>query len=58
MARPRPDSLQVLNRKRDLIGAAIANRESASSTSLSASYGLPITEVQRLLKLKGVRDDG
>lgn len=57
MAR-RPDSQQVINRKRDLVTSAITGRVSANSTMLSASFGLPVTEVQRLLKLKGVRDDG
>lgn len=47
-----------LSRKIMLVGAAIKGRQSASSTSLSASYGLQIEQVRRVLTSQGVRDDG
>lgn len=57
MAR-RPDSQSVTNRKYELVRAAIAGRESASSTALSASYGLPADEIRKVLREARISDDG
>lgn len=54
----RPDSAVVIQRKYDLVRAAIRGRQSASSTTLSASYGLAPELVRNVLRETGVRDDG
>lgn len=57
-SRIRPTAAQVLSEKRGLVSAVIHGKESASSTSLSRSYDLPIDQVQALMRVNGVRDDG
>lgn len=54
----RPNPAQVLSRKRGLVADAAKGRASASSSNLSASYGLPVQDVQRILREMGVHDDG
>lgn len=47
-----------LQRQRSAVSTALTGRTSASSTNLSASYGLPLDQVQALMRVNGVRDDG
>jgi predicted transcriptional regulator len=44
--------------KRHALSAALTGKAEASSTSLSASYGLPVPEVQRAMRSMGVIDNG
>ena len=53
----RPDAAVVVQRKRELIGNAIRGKSSASSTALSASFGLPVEDVKRILKAARISDD-
>lgn len=54
----RKDSPLIIQRKRDMIAARIEGQASASSSALSAAFGLPVDEVRHFLRCKGVRDDG
>lgn len=54
----RPNPAQLRQQQSELVIAAIAGRPSASSSSLSRSYGLSVEDVRRILQSKGVRDDG
>lgn len=54
----RPNPAVVLGTKLSLIQSAIQGRDEASSSSLSASYGLPIEHVRKILQQQGVRDNG
>jgi hypothetical protein len=56
MAR-KPSAVELYNQRAELIGRAIAGRVSASGSSLSASYNLPVEQVRKILISKGVRDD-
>lgn len=58
MARIRQSPAIVLNTKRVLVSQVIRGRESASSTSLAASYDLDVEQVRALMRVNGVRDDG
>lgn len=49
---------QILTQKQSAVAAQVEGRPSASSSSLSASFGLPVEDVRRILRSKGVRDDG
>lgn len=57
MAR-RPNPAAILARQSELVVAALIGRTTASSTSLSNSYGMPVEQVRRILQSKGVTDDG
>lgn len=48
----------ILQQKFALLGNAINGRTSASASSLSASFGLDVEQVRRLLRFAGVSDDG
>lgn len=50
----RPNPAQLRQQQSELIVAAIAGRSSASSSSLSRSYGLSVEDVRRILQSKGV----
>lgn len=52
------ESPTILATKRRLISERIAGLASASSSALSRSFGLPVNEVKRILRNKGVNDDG
>lgn len=54
----RKNPAAILQQKCDLLRSAIQGRASVSSSSLSASFGLSVEEVRRILRSKGVRDDG
>ncbi|EJL21917.1 hypothetical protein PMI02_04902 [Novosphingobium sp. AP12] len=56
MARAKPSS--DTSRKMAMIQSHIHGRTSASSSSLSASYGLPVEQVRSILRYAGVHDDG
>lgn len=43
--------------RRAALSAALAGKTAASATSLSASYGLPLDEVQRAMRSAGVIDN-
>lgn len=58
MARLKQNPAAVLQQKCALVLAAIKGRASASSSSLSQSYGLPVEDVRRILRSNGVQDDG
>jgi hypothetical protein len=45
-------------RKFALLQSHVSGRTSASSSSLSASYGLPVEQVRSILRRNGVHDDG
>jgi hypothetical protein len=40
------------------LASALDGRATASSASLARSYGLPLDQVQKILRDKGVQDDG
>ncbi len=48
----------ILRQKMSGLSAALEGKTSASSSSISASYGLPIEEVRRAFRSKGVTDNG
>lgn len=54
----RKNPAAVLQQKYALLSNAIQGRTSASSSTLAASFGLPIEEVRKTLKSMGVQDDG
>jgi hypothetical protein len=56
MIRETPANLLVKRQK--LVREVTAGRASASSSSLSRSYGLPVEDVRRILRSNGVQDDG
>lgn len=53
----RKNSAAVLQQKYALLSNAIQGRTSASSSTLAASFGLPIEEVRKTLTQKGIQDD-
>lgn len=53
----RKDTPLVMQRKRELVASAIKGRVSASSSSLSASFGLGVDEVRRILRTAKVTDN-
>lgn len=53
----RSNPAQIRQQQSELIMAAIAGRPSASSSSLSRSYGLSVEDVRRILQSKGVIDN-
>lgn len=55
MTRKNPTA--VLQQKYALLSNAIQGRTSASSSTLAASFGLPIEEVRKTLNQKGIQDD-
>lgn len=55
MTRKNPTA--VLQQKYALLSNAIQGRISASSSTLAASFGLPIEEVRKTLNQKGIQDD-
>lgn len=57
MAR-RKDTPAMLQQKRSMILDRVKGQPSASSTGLSASFGLDVIEVRKLLQRERVRDDG
>lgn len=54
----RPDPAQLRRQRTMLIREQVRGRASASSTSLSRSFGLPVADVSRILRNLGVKDDG
>ncbi len=44
--------------KRTALTAALAGKTHGSSSSLAASYGLPVSEVQSAMRSMGVNDNG
>lgn len=44
--------------KRSALAAALDGKREGSSTSLAASYGLPLSEVQSAMRSMGVNDNG
>jgi hypothetical protein len=55
---PTPKQAKINAARRAALAAALQGRESGSSTSLAASYGLTVADVQISMRAKGVRDDG
>lgn len=53
----RKNPVLILQRQSELVIAALSGRTHASSASLSASYGMPVEQVRRILQSKGVHDD-
>lgn len=54
----RKNPAAVLQQKYALLSNAIQGRTSASSSTLAASFGLPIEEVRKTLRAAKVNDDG
>lgn len=44
--------------RRAALAAALDGKTEASSTSLARSYGLPLDEVRRSMRSRGVNDNG
>ena len=61
MSAVKPPSAKVakLNAaKRAALSVALTGKTEGSSTSLAASYGLPVSEVQSAMRSNGVTDNG
>ena len=54
----RPNPQQLHGKKTALLERAIMGRTEASSSHLSSSFGLSIVDVRRILKTKGIHDNG
>ncbi len=57
MARLKSPAL-ILQQKSQLVRNAIQGRASASASSLSASFGLPVEDIRKILQAAKVNDDG
>lgn len=44
--------------RRAALAAGLAGKTNGSSTSLAASYGLPVSEVRTAMRSMGVNDNG
>lgn len=44
--------------RRSALSAGLAGKSEGSSSSLAASYGLPVSEVQTAMREMGVNDNG
>lgn len=44
--------------RRDALNTYLQGRASAASANLSRSYGLPVAEIQKIMRSMGVADDG
>ena len=58
MKPPTAKQAQLNAAKRAALSAALSGKSEGSSSSLSASYGLPIPEVQSAMRSMGVSDNG
>ncbi len=54
----RKNPILILQQKSQLVRSAIQGRASASASSLSASFGLPIEDIRQILREAKVNDDG
>lgn len=54
----RKDTPIIIAQKWGMVRARLEGQSSACASTLSASFGLPVEEVRKLLQSKGVRDDG
>lgn len=58
MSKRESQSLLTAAKKAALLRQIVAGRASASSTSLSQSYAVPLDEVRAILRSSGVQDNG
>lgn len=59
LSKPLPARVVKANAlRRAALKAALTGKSSASSTSLAASYGLPVSDVQAAMRQMGVADNG
>jgi hypothetical protein len=55
---PSAKEAKIKAAKRSALSAALTGKSEGSSTSLAASYGLPLSEVRSAMRERGVHDNG
>lgn len=55
---PTRTEARIATARRAALAAVLTGKSEGSSTSLAASYGLPLSEVQRTMRQMGVNDNG
>jgi len=58
MKAPTRTQAKINSARREALRAALSGKTEGNSTSLAASYGLPVSEVRTAMRAMGVNDNG